>query len=151
LTQQFVTQQFVTQQFVTQQFVTQQFVTQQMGDAEMTDTPAAKPEIQTMQVGGSGQASVTFKDSFGDPVEVTTVDWQATGPLAISVDEKDPTKATFFASDSGLCTLWATGTTDTGGRLRVRQAVQVMQKGVPVEGEIAVTLEPAKEKAKAEA
>lgn len=107
-------------------------------------------ERQRMEVGGTGTATVKFKDSFGKDVKAKTVNWASNGSLSITPDEKDPATAKFFASGPGPATIRAEGEGEEGGHAEARIEILVMDKDQAAEGEITVTVQAAPPKKKPE-
>ncbi len=118
--------------------------------AEATQQPAEKPERTKMEMGGSGTAKVSFKDAFGGDVKIKSATWTATGPVAITPDEKDPASAAFFASGPGPVTLTAVGVSEGGTSATATTEIMVLEKDAPVVGEIDVSVKAAPAKPKAE-
>jgi len=108
-----------------------------------------REERQKMEVGGTADATVKFKDPFEKDVKVKSSQWAASGNVVVQPDEKDPTKAKLLAVGPGPSTIRAQGEGEDGGHAEARVEVLVLPKGEAVTGEITLSIQPAPAKKEA--
>jgi uncharacterized protein YjdB len=119
----------------------------------MTDKPKTddKPEVQKIEMGGSGTAKVAFKDSFGSEVKAKSVEWSSDSPsVVVTADDKDPLSAKLFAPAAGPARITAVGTGEEGGTATTSIDVVVLPKASAATGEITLSVQAAPAKKKAE-
>ena len=91
-----------------------------------------------MEMGGSGTANGIFQDAAGADVEVTSVEWSATGPVTVTPDEANPRSAKLAPTGLGPATVTATV---PGAQAHVELMV-IDKIGAPIDGEIELTIAP---------
>ena len=109
--------------------------------------PDTRPQ---MEVGGTGTAKVSFKDTQGADVKIVSSQWTSTEPMTVTVtaddaDPPDPTSAKLVATAPGRATIRAVVATEAGSTAEASVEVVVIETGTPVAGTIEITVEaPAK-------
>jgi len=97
-----------------------------------------------MEVGGTGTAKVSFKDTLGADVKIASSEWTSTGPVTVTADDADPpdpTSAKLKATAPGHATIKAVVTSESGASAEAAVEVVVIETGTPVAGTIEITVE----------
>jgi hypothetical protein len=104
-----------------------------------------------MEVGGSGEAKASFKDSEGGRAKVRTASWQSSNAavVVVSQDDKDPLVAKLVAVNPGPVTVTVNAEGEEGGRASAAVDILVEEKGTVATGEIELAVKPAPVKEKA--
>jgi hypothetical protein len=99
-----------------------------------------------MEVGGSGTAKVSFKDTLGADVKIASSEWTSTGPVTVKADDADPpdpTSAKLEATAPGRATIKAVVMSEGGASAEAAVEVVVIETGTPVAGTIEISVQPA--------
>lgn len=97
-----------------------------------------------MEVGGTGTAKVSFKDTLGADVVIASSEWTSTGPVTVTADDADPpdpTSAKLEATAPGRATIKAAVVSEGGASAEAAVEVVVIETGTPVAGTIEITVE----------
>jgi hypothetical protein len=109
------------------------------------------PARQQIEMGGSGTARVSFTDAEEGDVEVTHVDWSATGPVTVMADKDDPTSAKIMPTGLGPANITAVAQTPNGPAQTSIDVMVINRTSAPVAGTIELTAEPATDETRAAA
>jgi hypothetical protein len=101
------------------------------------------PARTQIELGGSGTAQVNFKDAADGAVEITAVEWSATGPILVTADKDSPARARLVPSGLGPATVTAVVQTAKGSAQTSIDVMVIHTAGAPVVGTIEITTEPA--------
>lgn len=121
-----------------------------MADKEKAEKDTKSTDPVQMEVGGSGDATVTFKDDFGNDVPAKDVQWISSGNVVVEPNTEDSSKAKLLAVGPGPSTVKAQGTGPDGGFAEATLQVMALHKGVASTGEITATVTAAPVKKKEE-
>lgn len=104
--------------------------------------PDDAPPRPQIELGGTGTAKAAFKDAAGGDVKIDLATWEATGPVKVTPDEKDPATAKIETTGQlGPAMVTVTAST-VDGSAQASQDLMVTEKvGKPVSGTIDIAVQ----------
>ena len=103
--------------------------------------PKEVPPRTQIEMGGSGTATVSFKDAADGDVAITSAVWSATGPVVVTADAENPASAKIVPMGLGPATVTVEAQSDNGSATAHTDLMVIDVAGAPVTGTIEIAVE----------